>query len=207
MQTSRRIIPPRHRRHIDCCLPLCERPLPTASSRHLLAKWKAPAPSMRLRGRLLPSTRSTCLLKGDAGTSPNRCSACHLVPACVGERFSVFGRWTLISSKGVIHILQSRTFAMDGKPIVKLPKSNAGRRTISVPRPVMNALIQHLETFTPPEPEALVVVGRGDSNLSRDALQGSWERARLAIGRPDLRLHDMRHTGLTLGGCYRSHHR
>jgi integrase len=100
--------------------------------------------------------------------------------------------------QGVIHILQSRTFGMDGKPILKLPKSNAGRRTISVPRPVMNALIRHLETFTAPEPEALVIVGRGGSCLSRDALQGSWERARIAIGRPDLRLHDMRHTGLTL---------
>jgi integrase len=100
--------------------------------------------------------------------------------------------------QGVIHILQSRTFGMDGKPIVKLPKSNAGRRTISVPRPVINALIRHLETFTAPEPEALVIVGRGGSYLSRDALQGSWERARIAIGRPDLRLHDMRHTGLTL---------
>jgi integrase len=100
--------------------------------------------------------------------------------------------------QGVIHIFQSRTFGMDGKPIVKLPKSNAGRRTISVPRPVMNALVRHLETFTALEPEALVIVGREGACLSRDALQGSWERARVAIGRPDLRLHDMRHTGLTL---------
>jgi integrase len=103
--------------------------------------------------------------------------------------------------QGVIHILQSRTFGMDGKQIVKLPKSNAGRRAISVPRPVMKALIQHLQTFTAPEPEAHVVIGRDGSTLSRDALQGSWERARLSIGRPDLRLHDMRHTGLTLAAA------
>ena len=37
--------------------------------------------------------------------------------------------------------------------------------------------------------------------LTRDALQGSWERARMTIGRPDLRLHDMRHTGLTLAAA------
>jgi integrase len=103
--------------------------------------------------------------------------------------------------QSVIHIVQSRTFGMDGKVILKLPKSNAGRRTISVPRPVMKALSRHLEKFTPPEPEALVVVGRAGANLSRDALQGSWERARLTIGRSDLRLHDMRHTGLTLAAA------
>lgn len=103
--------------------------------------------------------------------------------------------------QGVIHVVQSRTFGMDGKVIVKVPKSNAGRRTISVPRPVMKALLRHLETFTAPEPEALVVVGRAGANLSRDALQGSWERARQTIGRTDLRLHDMRHTGLTLAAA------
>jgi integrase len=64
----------------------------------------------------------------------------------------------------VIHIVQSRTFGMDGKPIVKLPKTAAGRRTISVPRPVMVSLIRHLEAFTLPQSEALVVSGRGGIN-------------------------------------------
>jgi integrase len=90
---------------------------------------------------------------------------------------------------------------MDGKQILKLPKSNAGRRTISVPRPVMSDLTRHLETFTAPESEALVVCGRQGSALTRDALQGTWERARMSIGRPDLRLHDMRHSGLTLAAA------
>jgi integrase len=103
--------------------------------------------------------------------------------------------------QGLISILQSRTFGTDSKQIVKLPKSNAGRRTISAPRPVMKAIIRHLETFTSPEAEALVVVGREGSVLTRDALQGSWERARMTVGRPDLRLHDMRHTGLTLAAA------
>ncbi len=122
---------------------------------------------------------------------------------CQLRRGEILGlrRMDIDLKQGVIHILQSRTFGMDGKQIVKLPKSNAGRRTISAPRPVMTALICHLEKFTAPEPGALVIVGRGGSILSRDALQGSWERARLTIGRPDLRLHDMRHTGLTLAAA------
>jgi integrase len=122
---------------------------------------------------------------------------------CQLRRGEILGlrRMDIDLKHGVIHILQSRTFGMDGKPIMKLPKTSAGRRTISVPRPVMKALIRHLETFSSPESEALVIVGREGSTLTRDALQGSWERARMAIGRPDLRLHDMRHTGLTLAAA------
>jgi len=122
---------------------------------------------------------------------------------CQLRRGEILGlrRNDIDSKYDVIHIVQSRTFGLDGKPIVKLPKTAAGRRTISVPRPVMKALVQHLETFTGPEPEALVVAGRAGVVLSRGALQGSWERARLDIGRPELRLHDMRHTGLTLAAA------
>ena len=122
---------------------------------------------------------------------------------CQMRRGEILGlrRMDIDLKHGVIHVLQSRTFGMDGKPIVKLPKTSAGRRSIAVPRPVMKVLIQHLKLFTANEPEALVVVGRAGVILSRDALQGSWERARLTIHRPDLRLHDMRHTGLTLAAA------
>jgi len=127
----------------------------------------------------------------------------QLATWCQMRRGEILGlrRMDVDLKHGEIHILQSRTFGMDGKPIVKPPKTAAGRRTISVPRPVIASLVQHLEAFTSLEPEALVVSGRGGATLTRDALQGSWEKARLAIGRPDLRLHDMRHTGLTLAAA------
>jgi integrase len=127
----------------------------------------------------------------------------QLATWCQLRRGEILGlrRMDVDLRNGVIHIIQSRTFGMDGKQIVKLPKSNAGRRTISVPRPVMDDLIRHLETFTAPDPEALIIIGREGSALTRDALQGSWERARMIVGRPDLRLHDMRHTGLTLAAA------
>lgn len=122
---------------------------------------------------------------------------------CQMRRGEILGlrRMDIDLNHHVIRIAQSRTFGMDGKPILKLPKTSAGRRTISVPRPVMKALKRHLEVFSTPEMDAFVVVGRGGSSLSRDALQGSWERARLTINRSDLRLHDMRHTGLTLAAA------
>ena len=101
----------------------------------------------------------------------------------------------------LIHINQSLTFGMNGKPILKQPKTAAGKRTISVPRPLMKALVRHMATFTGKTREAPIVMGRGGAPLTRDALQGSWKRARNAVGRKDLRLHDLRHSGLTLAAA------
>jgi integrase len=37
--------------------------------------------------------------------------------------------------------------------------------------------------------------------LTANVLQTAWQRARTKVGRPDLRLHDLRHTGLTLAAA------
>lgn len=100
-----------------------------------------------------------------------------------------------------IHIEQSRTFAMDGRSIVKQPKTAAGRRKLVVPEFVLTMAANHLERFTGADPEALVFMGRGGVPLTQNALQGSWKRSRLSVGRTDLRLHDLRHTGLTIAAA------
>lgn len=100
-----------------------------------------------------------------------------------------------------IRIEQSRTFTMDGTSVVKVPKTAAGRRVIAVPNFIMADVVQHLDQFTDTRPDSLLFSGRDGSPLSRDALQASWERARTTVGRPDLRLHDLRHTGLTLAAA------
>ncbi|HUZ40246.1 MAG TPA: sigma factor-like helix-turn-helix DNA-binding protein [Acidimicrobiales bacterium] len=75
----------------------------------------------------------------------------------------------------MIHIVQSRTFGMDGKPILKLPKTSACRRTISVPRPVMKALIRHLYSFEDIEKlmDALGSLSHGERELIQLAY---WEK-------------------------------
>jgi integrase len=100
-----------------------------------------------------------------------------------------------------IHIEQSRTFGMDGKSITKQPKTTAGRRKLALPAPLVAVVSDHLKMFTGRSPEALVLRGRAGKELTRDALQGSFEKARMTIGRSDLRLHDLRHTGLTLAAA------
>ncbi len=100
-----------------------------------------------------------------------------------------------------ISVEQSRTFSMDGTPIVKQPKTAAGRRVLAVPEYLIPSIADHLMRFTDSEPDSLVFNGSAGKPLTRDALQSRWERARLAIGRRDLRFHDLRHTGLTLAAA------
>jgi integrase len=59
----------------------------------------------------------------------------------------------------IIHIEQSRTITRDGTSITKSPKSSAGRRTLSVPMPVMKAVVMHLDRFTCPEPDFAPTTG------------------------------------------------
>ena len=100
-----------------------------------------------------------------------------------------------------LRVEQSRTITMHGKSLVKQPKSDAGRRTIAVPEFLIARLRDHLERFTGPEADALVFMGITGVPLTGNVLQVAWQRARTKVGRSDLRLHDLRHTGLTLAAA------
>lgn len=96
---------------------------------------------------------------------------------------------------------QSRAFTMKGQSLTKVPKSKAGRRTISVPGHITADLADHLERFVAQRPEALVFSGAKGGPLTPQVLSAAWRRARIHVGRPDLRLHDLRHSGLTLSAA------
>jgi integrase len=101
----------------------------------------------------------------------------------------------------IIRIEQSRTVTMHGKSLVKGPKTQAGRRTIAVPEVLIEKLNDHLDRFAGPGPDGLVFMGITGVPLTANVLQVAWQRARRSVGREDLRLHDLRHTGLTLAAA------
>ena len=77
------------------------------------------------------------------------------------------------------------------------PKSQAGRRRVPVPAHVAQALAVHLAEHTGPEPGALVFATRTGKTSRRVA--GPIITRRLdAMGRDDVRVHDLRHTGQVL---------
>ncbi|PNL17883.1 tyrosine-type recombinase/integrase [Micrococcus sp. FDAARGOS_333] len=78
------------------------------------------------------------------------------------------------------------------------PKTAAGLRTVALPRRIADALAEHLDAYTDPDPDALVFTterGRPLTNTRRSRVLAG---ARAQIGRPDITWHHLRHTGATL---------
>ena len=65
----------------------------------------------------------------------------------------------------------------------------------------MVEILSHLDKYTEKDKDALLFCGESGTPLSIGVLQRAWTRARNSIGRDDLHLHDLRHTGLTLAAA------
>jgi integrase len=84
-----------------------------------------------------------------------------------------------------------------GALVIGPPKTEAGSRTISVPRHVLPALEHHLAEYVDTDSGSPLFVGeRGGRASVRNAVQKAFTAAAASIG-PDLHLHDLRHSGAT----------
>jgi len=85
-----------------------------------------------------------------------------------------------------------------GKFVIGDPKSSAGKRDVTVPPHVVADVVEHLEKHTGKGKDALLFPApTHGGSLAHSSLHKAWDRARKAAERPDLRFHDLRHTGLT----------
>jgi integrase len=85
---------------------------------------------------------------------------------------------------------------------VTTPKSKAGERDVDIPPHLLPALREHLVEHVRPDPDALLFAAAdGREHLAPASLYRSWYKARDAAGRPDLRFHDLRHTGAVLAAA------
>ena len=76
------------------------------------------------------------------------------------------------------------------------PKTEAGQRTVAIPEHVLPAIEDHLRTLDA-RAEAWLFPGDNGFPISTRTLDRIWSKARASINRPDLRFHDVRHSGLT----------
>ena len=98
---------------------------------------------------------------------------------------------------GTVRVEQAWVVPPGGRPVVGAPKSESGRRSLTVPEHIVPALDHHLQHFVGPAPECWLFGTSTGTAVSPRNFQRVWNDARDAIGRPDLHLHDLRHSGLT----------
>ncbi|KFI51707.1 phage integrase family protein [Bifidobacterium callitrichos DSM 23973] len=77
-------------------------------------------------------------------------------------------------------------------------KTDAGRRVVYLPARLTDLFTAHMERFSGADNNAYVFGTRNGTPMTNSAVGKMFRRARAAAGRPDLRFHDLRHTGATI---------
>jgi integrase len=78
------------------------------------------------------------------------------------------------------------------------PKSMAGARDVHIPGNLIPVIEDHLREHVAPGADALLFPNSVGNHLQPSTFNRHYYKARAAAGRPDLRFHDLRHTGATM---------
>ncbi|HEX2904888.1 MAG TPA: site-specific integrase [Jatrophihabitans sp.] len=131
---------------------------------------------------------------------PQRYRLMALLAAWCGLRFGELAelrRRDIDVKNGVIHVRRGVVRA-GGQTIVGLPKSDAGVRDVAIPPHLMPMVREHLSSEITGGRDGLLFPARGGGNLPPSSLYKVFYPARAKAGRPDLRWHDLRHSGAVL---------
>lgn len=106
------------------------------------------------------------------------------------------------NATGVIRVRRGVVWVKDGegiaRPIVGAPKTDAGVRDVTIPPPLVPVIVEHLDKHAAPGVDGLLFPNTEGAHLHHGSLYKVFRPARAAAARPDLRWHDLRHTGATL---------
>lgn len=100
-------------------------------------------------------------------------------------------------ASGVVHIRRGVVRTKAGRK-VKDPKSEAGKRKVAIPPHLMSTVKNHLREHAAMGRDGLIFPARHGEQLAPSTLYKVFYPAREKAGRPDLRFHDLRHTGAVL---------
>jgi integrase len=104
------------------------------------------------------------------------------------------------ATHAVIHVRRGVT-RTKGARIVGGPKSEAGKRDVAIPPHLMPMVKSHLRDHAQIGRDGLVFPARHGGHMAPATLYRVFYPARDAAGRPDLRFHDLRHTGAVLAAA------
>jgi integrase len=139
-----------------------------------------------------------------ADAMPEHYRAAVLVAAWCGLRFGELAelrRGDVDLKRGRLRIHRAVTH-VDGADVVGVPKSEAGVRDVAIPPHLVPVLAAHLRAHAQVGADGLLFAAPDGGHLRSDgALHRAFRSARLAVGRPDLTVHGLRHTGATLAAA------
>ncbi len=132
---------------------------------------------------------------------PDRYATAVILAVGASLRFGeVFGlqRRDIDAATGILRVRRA-LIEVSGKPArLGTTKTTTSNRDIRVPAFALAPLLDHLDRFTGSEPTAQVFTTRSGRLLTSSTFNRFYRRAADAVGRPDLRFHDLRHTGATM---------
>jgi integrase len=141
---------------------------------------------------------------------PEQRQAMTLLAAWCAMRFgelTELRRRDIDQTTGIIQVRRA-VVRVGGETIVGTPKSDAGTRDIAIPPHLMPLINEHMRKHVGHGKDALVFPGADGGHLNPSTLYGrkptkknpgyGFYAARAAADRPDLRWHDLRHTGAVL---------
>ncbi|WP_333894518.1 tyrosine-type recombinase/integrase [Mycolicibacterium gadium] len=109
-------------------------------------------------------------------------------------------RMDIDTSQEVVRVRRG-VVRVDGGFQVGTPKSVAGARNVSIPPHLMSMVEQHLAKHVGTKGDSLLFPAQHGGHLATATFKRHFYRAREAAGRPDLRFHDLRHSGAVLAAA------
>jgi integrase len=131
---------------------------------------------------------------------PERYRLMLLLASWCGLRFGELAelrRRDVDLSNGVLRIRRA-VVRVDGDTVVGAPKSDAGTRDVAIPPHLLPTVKEHLNANITGGGDGPLFPSADGKHLAPSTLYRSFHVARRAAGRPDLRFHDLRHTGAVL---------
>jgi integrase len=142
-------------------------------------------------------------LEALVNATPDRYKLMMLLAAWCALRFGELAelrRRDIDVKNRVIHVRRGVT-RTTGRRIVGNPKSDAGKRDVAIPPHLMPVVQTHLRDQAQIGRDGLLFSARHGGHLAPATLYRVFYPAREAAGRPDLRFHDLRHTGAVLAAA------